>query len=358
MLYDAQPGPDDAQGQAILARFKGRRLPMVDEVVVSVIEESQPMWLSFLNAEVDALVATAGSVPPELTVIIAPNGRLAPNLAKRGVQLHRNVLSDTTMMYFNMEDALVGGYTPDKVALRRAISLSYDVQREITLIRRGLGVPAQSPMVPFTSGFDPAFKSEMSDFDPARAKALLDMYGYLDRNGDGWRETPDGKPLVISYASQPDQIYRQYNDLFRRGMTEIGLRTEFPVQQWPAQLKQAQAGKLQMWSLGLSSTDPDGATGLQYLYGPQAGQQNLARFKLPEMDHLYEKLIAIPDGPQRDKLFLQSKRLCTAYMPYRYIAHRIGTEVLHPWVHGYRRAVFWNHWWHMVDVDPERRVPA
>jgi ABC-type transport system substrate-binding protein len=30
MVYDAEPAPDDAEGQAILARFKGRRVPMVD----------------------------------------------------------------------------------------------------------------------------------------------------------------------------------------------------------------------------------------------------------------------------------------------------------------------------------------
>ena len=353
LFYSAQPAADDAEGQDILARFKGRRLPMVDEVQVSIINESQPLWLSFLNAEVDALVASAGSVPPEYTAIAAPNGKLAPNLAKRGVQLHRNVLSDTTLLYFNMEDPIVGGYTPDKVALRRAVSLAYDVAREVRLIRRGSAIPAQSPMVPFCSGYDPAFKSEMSDYDPARSRALLDMYGYTDRDGDGWRETPEGKPLVLEYASQPDQIYREFNNLVRRGLKDVGLRVEFPVQQWPEQLKRAQAGKLQMWSLGLSSSDPDGATGLQYYYGPQAGQQNIARFKLPEMDHLYRQLIAMPDGPEREALFLQTKRIAVAYMPYRYIAHRMGTEVLHARVHGYRRAVFWNNWWHMVDVDAD-----
>jgi hypothetical protein len=64
----------------------------------------------------------------------------------------------------------------------------------------------------------------------------------------------------------------------------------------------------------------------------------------------------MPDGLEREKLFLQVKRLCTAYMPYRYVVHRIGTELLHPWVHGYRRAVFWNNWWKFVDVDADRRV--
>jgi ABC-type transport system substrate-binding protein len=256
------------------------------------------------------------------------------------------------------EDPIVGGYTPDKVALRRAVSLAYDVAREVRLIRRGSAIPAQSPMVPFCSGYDPAFKSEMSDYDPARSRALLDMYGYTDRDGDGWRETPEGKPLVLEYASQPDQIYREFNNLVRRGLKDVGLRVEFPVQQWPEQLKRAQAGKLQMWSLGLSSSDPDGATGLQYYYGPQAGQQNIARFKLPEMDHLYRQLIAMPDGPEREALFLQTKRIAVAYMPYRYIAHRMGTEVLHARVHGYRRAVFWNNWWHMVDVDADTGVDA
>jgi len=358
LRYDAQPAPDDAEGQAILARFKGRLLPMVDEVEISIIEESQPFWLAFLNAEVDALVTSSGSVPPEFTAIAAPNGKLAPNLSRRGVQLKRTVLADTTLLYFNMEDPLVGGYTPERVALRRAISLAYDVGREITLIRRGLGIPAQSPMVPHTTGYDPAYKSEMSEYNPARANALLDMYGYLDRDGDGWRETPDGKPLTLTFASQPEQIYREYNNLTRRGLKEVGLRVEFAVQQWPAQLKQAQAGKLQMWSLGLSAADPDGQTALQYVYGPQSGQQNLARFKLPAMDRLYEQTASMVDGPEREKLFLEAKRLCTAYMPYRYIVHRLGTELLHPWVLGYRRPVFWNNWYHMVDVDPERRIPA
>ena len=65
MRYDAEPATDDAEGQALLARFKGRRLPMIDEVRVSIIEESQPMWLAFLNGQVDALATNAGRVPPE-----------------------------------------------------------------------------------------------------------------------------------------------------------------------------------------------------------------------------------------------------------------------------------------------------
>jgi hypothetical protein len=38
---------------------------------------------------------------------------------------------DSTLAYFGMEHPVVGGYTPDKVALRRAIAMAYDVEREI-----------------------------------------------------------------------------------------------------------------------------------------------------------------------------------------------------------------------------------
>jgi ABC-type transport system substrate-binding protein len=119
--WDAEPAADDADGQAMLSRLKGRRLPLVDEVRISIIEESQPFWLAFLNGEIDASATKTGAVPGEFVNQAAPNGQLAPHLARRGIRMRRQPNADLTYVYFNMEDPVVGGYTPDKVALRRAI---------------------------------------------------------------------------------------------------------------------------------------------------------------------------------------------------------------------------------------------
>ena len=192
MLYDAWPAADDAEGQAILARLKGQRLPMIDEVDIAVIDEFQPQWLSFLNKQIDALATSTGHLPSQFVNEAAPGGKLAPNLARQGVRMYANLAPDNAFSYFNMLDPMVGGNAPAQVALRRAISLAYDVYQEIRLIRRGRAVPGQSPLTPHTSGYDPHFKSEMSDYDPPRARALLDMYGFIDRDGDGFRERPDG----------------------------------------------------------------------------------------------------------------------------------------------------------------------
>jgi ABC-type transport system substrate-binding protein len=348
--YDAEPAPDDAEGQALLKRFKGRKLPMVDRVEVSIIEENQPRWLAFLNQQLDWV-----AVPAEFIAQAVPNNKLAPNLAKQGIQAFRSVNADTAFMYFNMNDPVVGGYTPEKVALRRAIGLGIDLERVIATIYRGQALPAQSIIVPHTTGYDPKFKSENSDFDPARAKALLDLYGYVDRDGDGWRERPDGSPLLLEYGSEPSQSSRQRDELIRKDMARIGLRITFKVAKWPEQLKAARAGKLMMWSLGSSAAGADGQGSLARLYGPQSGSQNLAFFKNAEFDAVYARMQNIPDGPEREELYRQAKLISTAYMPYKVWVHRISNDIAHPWLIGYRRTLFWQEWWHMVDIDETRR---
>ena len=66
----------------------------------------------------------------------------------------------------------------------------------------------------------------------------------------------------------------------------------------------------------------------------------------------------LPDGPERDALFLQAKIIATAYMPYKSWVHRYSNELAHPWLLGYRRPLFWQEWWHMVDIDVASRERA
>ena len=79
----------------------------------------------------------------------------------------------------------------------------------------------------------------MSTHSVARAKALLDEFGYVDRNGDGWREMPDGRPLLLEVATQPDQLYRQLDEILRKGMTSINVNVEFRPAKWPENLKKS-----------------------------------------------------------------------------------------------------------------------
>ena len=351
MRFNAAPAADDAEGQAILARLKGRALPMIDRVEIGIIDEGQPRWLAFLNGQHDLIQG----VPPEFVDLAAPGGKLAPNLARRGVGMQRQVRPDVTLTVYNMDDPVVGGYTPEKVALRRALNLAYDVQREIDVVRHGQAVPAQSVVQPHTLGYDPGYRSETSEFDLGRAKALLDLYGYRDRDGDGWRETPAGKPLVIELSSPPDQVYRLLAEVRKKSLDAIGVRLSVRIGNWAEQLKAARAGSFMTWTVGLSAATPDGQGALELGYGPAAGGQNLARFRLPAFDRLYERMKGLPDGPERQRLFTQASNLLVAYAPYKAHVNRIGTDLWQPRLVGYRRPLFWQEFWHYVDIDPGPR---
>ena len=353
-VWEADPAPDDAEGQAIAAKMRGRKLPILDRVEISIIEESQPRWLSFLNGQHDYIER----VPPDFINVAMPGRKVAPNLAKQGIKGVITLQADIALSYFNMEDPVVGGLEPAKVALRRAICLAVDVDREIRLVRRGMAVPAQSPIMPHLSGYDPAFKSEASEYSPAKAKALLDLHGYVDKDKDGWREQPDGQPLVLTYATQPDQNSRQLIEQWKKNMDAIGIRMVFKPAKWPENLKAARAGKLQMWGVGSGASGGDGQGMLTRYYGPQAGNQNLARFKLKAFDDIHDRLTVLPDGPERLKLFDEAKRMAIAYAPYKLHAHRYVADMMHPMVVGYRRPLFWNEWLHMVDADPALRTRA
>ncbi len=352
-LWDADPASDDVEGQAILKLMKGRRLPLVDRVEISIIEEAQPRWLSFLNKQID-LVA----VPQEFVPVAMPGGKLAPHLAKRGVQGWHVLIPTSQLSFFNMEHPVVGGLEPHKVALRRAVWLSLDLDREVRLVYRGLALPAQSIIAPATSGYSASFKSENSLYSPARARALLDLYGYVDKDGDGWREQPNGQPLLLEWASQPDQLSRQIDELIKKSLDSIGIKVVFKPAKWPENLKAARAGKLMVWRVGTSATVTDGQQVLQRLYGPESGQGNIARFKLPAFDKVFDRLTALPDGPEREAAFDEAKRIAIAYAPYKVHVHQFVDVLAQPWLEGYRRPLFWYDFWHLVDIDLARRGSA
>jgi ABC-type transport system substrate-binding protein len=346
-LWDAEPPAGDARGREIYTRMKGRKMPSIDRVEISIIEETQPRWLSFLNEEMDLVFL----VPEEFAYQAFPNNKIAKNLERRGMQMEQLPTLDLTYSFFNMDDPVVGGYTPDKVALRRAISLSYKVKDEIAILRKGQAIPADTPYAPGVAGYDPAFHTTANEYNIPKARALLDMFGYVDRDGDGYREMPDGSPLTIYRYSTPTSRDQQFDELWKRGMDDIGVRIEMLKSKWPDILKAAREGKVQFWQLGETASSPDADTWLTNLYGPNT-EQNLARFRLKPFDELYEKARSMGDTPERTKLYQEMTKLVIAYAPWRVNTHRIRTDMWYSQVIGYRRhPILTYNTWKYIDID-------
>lgn len=361
IVLEANPGyreetfPESSapEDQALLAKMRGKKLPIIGRIEINIIEESNPRLLAFQDGELDYL-----TVPSDLVGnVLEEDNKLKPELAKRGIVLYRGVQPAITYTYFNMDDPVVGGYTKEKIALRRAIGMAYNVNEEIRILRQGQGEPATQPIPPNVAGYDPKIKGQ-ARYDVAGAKALLDKFGYVDRDGDGWRDLPDGRPFKLMIGSDPSGISRQYDELWQRSLSAIGIKVEFVKQKWPDLLKMARYGQLQMWFLGNINTTPEGFGFMSLLYGPHAGFANLCRFNLPEFNQLYDKAQQLPDGAERTQIFGKMSELVNAYSPWILNAYRYENVIVQPWILGFKHTVFDWHPWKYYDIDLDRRNAA
>jgi ABC-type transport system substrate-binding protein len=346
MTYEPA-GPIPPASQPVAAALKGKKLPFAGRIEISIMEEDQSQWLAFQSRELDFI----DIFPPQFIERVLDNGKLRPELSAQGIAHDVLLRPNTWWTYFNMKDPVVGGYTPEKIALRRAIGMGYNVDELIRVLLKGRAVPANGPIPPDIVGFDPNLRTQAQLYDPAAARALLDRFGYKDRDGDGYRETPDGKRLVLERWTRPDSRARQGDELWKKNMDAIGLRIVFKQDRVQELRKMARLGKIPMRDDGWNADYPDAENFMQLLYGPNTGGENNAQFDLPEYNRLFELARALPDSPERTKLFDRMTELMLGYAPFRMTYHRLEDSVRHKWVKTYVPHPIRSQWWQYVDID-------
>jgi len=334
------PGPEDAQ---IVKEMKGKKMPQVGRIEISIMEEDQSRLLAFQNGELD-LMNMEGPLAPK----VLNGGTLTPDMQKKGVKLSRFVDPELTYHYWNLTDPVVGGLSKEKIALRRAMAMAYPVEEEIKVVRNGQAVEAQFPIPPGVVGHDPAYKSSIR-YDPAGANALLDKFGYR-KGADGWRTLPDGKPLVIRYASRPESVGRQLDEMWKKAFDAIGIRMEVQKEKFVELLKLEKQCKLMMRTAAWIADYPDADNFMQLLYGKNIHQSNNACAAIPEYDKLYEQSLRTPDSPERNRLYHEMAKIIEAYAPWRLDISRYRNMLVQPRVLGFKKHPILHAEWQYIDV--------
>jgi oligopeptide transport system substrate-binding protein len=347
------PGPaaGDSADAAIAKDLVGRPLPLVGSIEISIIEEGQPRLLTFERGKLDYLSL---ATPASLAANVLDGDRLKPAFASKGIVLHRGVEPSLAFFFFNLDDPVVGGYTPAKVALRRAVSLGYDRDTAIRILDNGQATAASQPVPPPLFGHDSTLSAKNA-YDPAAARALLDKFGYKDRDADGYRENPDGTALTLVKASTTDAAARVSDELWKKNMDAIGVRITFLKNKWPELNKMSEAGQLMMWGLGWIASTPDGDAFYSYLFSKNIGTSNDARLRLAQYDKLYEQAHALRDGEERDVVFRKMTELIVAYAPWILSNYPYYNVVAQPWLRGFKFNPFKTHQWQYYDVDTASR---
>ncbi|HUW35918.1 MAG TPA: ABC transporter substrate-binding protein [Rhodocyclaceae bacterium] len=323
--------------------MRGKHMPQVGRVEISIIEEDQSRWLAFQGGQLDLVPLPQSAAP-----IVMDGDRLKPEYAKQGIRLYRQVLPEITYTLFNLRDPVLGGYSPAKIALRRAIAMSYKLDDEIRLIRQNQAVRAEMIVPEGVVGHDPNYRSSIG-YDPDLANRLLDHFGYK-RGADGYRNLPDGKPLVVHLTQEPDSLSRQYGELWKRGLDKIGLRLNITVSNFADNLKAATQCKLAMWGSAWSADYPEAENFLQLLYGPNTGQGNNGCYESKAYDALYRQFRATPPGPARNALVIEMNRQEEADTPWSLAISPVSNWLVRPWVEGFKRHPIKEADWQYLDV--------
>ncbi|HYD78758.1 MAG TPA: ABC transporter substrate-binding protein [Paucimonas sp.] len=331
--------------EAIVRAMKGKQMPQIGRVEVYIMEEEQARWLAFDSGQIDYF-----ELSPPATPKLLDGDKLKAEIAAKGVTLTRFADVGYRYTFFNMKDPVVGGYTKDKIALRRALAMAYNYADDASQVWHGQAVRARSMVPPGVAGHDPNYRSSIG-YDPDLANKLLDHFGYKV-GPDGWRTMPDGKPLVIKIHSVARARERAKMEIWKRSLDRIKVKAEFPVSNFADNQKAAVRCELQVWGLGnLLVSVPDGIDGLRAFYGPNAYSENYGCYQSKAFDQLFEKAMSLPAGPERHALYQQMERQLEADTAVMVELWQIRNWVSQPWVKGFKRHPNIRAEWKYLDIE-------
>lgn len=349
-IWNFQPS-SDPQDVHLVREMQGKRMPQVGRVEIAIIEEEQSRWLAFRQGKIDF-----DKLPQFAAPQVLEGNHLNAEFAAQGLRLVRMVEPEITYTLFNFKDPVVGGFEPEKNALRRAISMAYNVNEEITLLRKGQASKAEMIVPAGVSGHDPGYRSSIA-YEPELANRLLDHFGY-SRNKDGYRTQPNGEPLLLKIYTSPGSSAKIVSEIWKRSLDAIGLRVEFMVSNFADNLKAASECRLMMWGSAWHADFPEGENFLQLLYGPNAGRGNHGCYQSDAYDALYRQAMALPSGPARHELYKQMNRQMEADAAWSVHVSRMRNWLVQPWVLGFKKHPIMQSDWQYIDIAQTRSAPS
>ncbi|HKE39547.1 MAG TPA: ABC transporter substrate-binding protein [Casimicrobiaceae bacterium] len=343
------PESNASADAALEKRMRGKTLPQVGVIEVNVIEEDLTRMLEFESGALDYALLRG-----EIANRMLLNGKLKPEYTAKGMT--RFVVTEPFLfsLYFNMTDPVIGGMSNDRVALRRAMAMGFDRETEVEVVFAGQALVANQIVPPGVSGHDPNLSAKRT-YDPSAANALLDRFGYRDRDSAGYRMTPDGKPLTVTISLRSGGITRELSTLLKKNMDAIGIRMDFHITPFQDVIKELEQGKFQMYAGGYGG-NPSGWSELTQLYSRQPRTVNITAFKLSEYDRAFEQFLASPGEAGQIKTARVMSEIARTYMPMLPNVFRLESQVVQPWVDGFSPFVF-QQYWKYLDIDLARRPP-
>ncbi|WP_151194768.1 ABC transporter substrate-binding protein [Methylophaga frappieri] len=338
--YPTEGAPGDKA--AGLLDDAGKPMPFIDSVVFTLEKESTPYWNKFLQGYYDYSALTSDSFEQSVSLSSSGDFGLSEQMRSQGVAMESAVSASTFYIGFNMLDPVVGGLTEKNRLLRRALAIAVDQEENIAIFLNGQGIPAQGPIPPGIfgyregeSGIDP-YVYEWDGEKPRtrsldEAKSLLAEAGYPDG-----RDAKTGAPLVLYFdvpARGPDS--RSQLDWVRKQFAKLNVQLIIRSTDYNRFQEKMRRGSAQIFQWGWNADYPDPENFLFLLYGPNGKSlyagENAANYLNPDFDALFEKMRALPNTLERQKIIDDMLEVLRRDAPWIWGYHPRKYTLYHRW---------------------------
>lgn len=313
----------------------GKKLPLVDKIIVDIQVEAQPKWLSFQKAKADLL-----ELPKDnFDQAVVGGKELNAEMKSKGIRLIASPMLDVTFIAFNYEDPIF-----KNKKLRQAMSMAYDRDDANKLFYNGSSVDAQSVVPPGLAGYRKEFKNPFTKLDLEQAKKFLAEAGY-----------PGGKGLPpVTVQTRNETVARQILEHFAKCMDKIGIKINVGMNTWPELVNKVTKKQHQMYTMAWGADYPDAENFLGLLYCPnQSPGSNGANYCNPDFDNLYKVATIMQDSPERTAMYEKMNEMVAAEVPWIFSFNRTKFYLSHAWLKNFKFTEFTYTQFQYLSLDLE-----
>ncbi|MEM1619994.1 MAG: ABC transporter substrate-binding protein [Fervidicoccaceae archaeon] len=305
-------------------------LPYLDGIVTRIFRDAVSAVLALEKGEVDYIT---GYYMP-LSEAKRLQGSKDIVLTDRGT----TITSPIFLMFYNIHKAPL-----NNLEFRKAVAYAINRQEILDKVFFGFGRIATGPIP--SSSWAYTGDVEKYEFNPEKAKQILDSLGFRDIDNDGFREFPNGTKLVLTFPYNSGvAIHERTAQLVADMLRNVGIKVELKAYDEATLTTTVYSRREFDLAVERFSTGPDPVVGIgrlflsTYAFSGVPFSNSAVSYNNSEVDKLLTEASRVVDRTIRKQLFEEFQRIVARDLPYLPLvevsdvaAIRSNVRNLHAW---------------------------